>query len=131
MSSVLVEDFKVITWKTVHVIIASALLRYWPYIWTLNGRAEDKVDPLGVDSQAISREGNGPPLVKFGVRIKFHKLTLSNSGRELGWRGLGHIGVEDHLPTVTSARVKSSSDFTHPPGRVTPFCEPSYTVRSA
>jgi hypothetical protein len=40
---------------------ASALLRYWPYIWTLNGRAEDKVDPLGVDSQAISREGNGHP----------------------------------------------------------------------
>jgi hypothetical protein len=95
MSSVLVEDVKVITWKTVHVIAcASALLRYWPYIWTLNGRAEDYVNSLGVDSQAISREGNGHPVVSFQfwahifapwrcctLRLQFYSTLLRLSTR--------------------------------------------------
>jgi hypothetical protein len=82
MSSVLVEDignnmvtrpcyYRHLLARVNTMRSASALLRYWPYIWTLNGRAEDNVNSLGVDSQAISREGNGHPVVSFNFGSTF------------------------------------------------------------
>ena len=66
---------------------ASALLRYWPYIWTLNGRAEDKVNPLEVDSQAISREGNGHPR-KIRCPHKLSQTHFVKVGTGVGVEGL-------------------------------------------